>query len=155
MHSDHRLSLCFILVLGIQCVQDAVLACEAGCEGIVLSNHGGRQLEYSLPPIELLYRIRQQRPDVFEKTEVYIDGGIRRGTDVVKALCLGARAVGLGRAFLYAQSAYGEAGVVHVVRILEREIRFGMQSLGVRNIGELVPQMVERVDWQPVTRAKL
>lgn len=144
-----------IVIKGIQCVQDAVLACEAGCEGIVLSNHGGRQLEYSLPPIELLYRIRQQRPDVFEKTEVYIDGGIRRGTDVVKALCLGARAVGLGRAFLYAQSAYGEAGVVHVVRILEREIRFGMQSLGVRNISELVPQMVERVDWQPVTRAKL
>lgn len=144
-----------IVIKGIQCVQDAVLACEAGCEGIVLSNHGGRQLEYSLPPIELLYRIRQQRPDVFEKTEVYIDGGIRRGTDVVKALCLGARAVGLGRAFLYAQSAYGEAGVVHVVRILEREIRFGMQSLGVRRISELVPQMVERVDWQPVTRAKL
>jgi L-lactate dehydrogenase (cytochrome) len=144
-----------IVIKGIQCVQDAVLACEAGCEGIVLSNHGGRQLEYSLPPIELLYKIRQQRPDVFEKTEVYIDGGIRRGTDVVKALCLGARAVGLGRVFLYAQSAYGEVGVVHVAQILEREIRFGMQSLGVRSISELVPQMVERVDWQPVTRAKL
>ncbi|KAG0709001.1 FMN-dependent dehydrogenase-domain-containing protein [Suillus ampliporus] len=144
-----------IVIKGVQCVQDAVLACEAGCEGIVLSNHGGRQLEYSLPPIELLYRIQQQRPDVFEKTEVYIDGAIRRGTDVVKALCLGARAVGLGRAFLYAQSAYGETGVVHLARILEREIRFSMESLGVRKISELVPQMVERVDWQSVSRAKL
>ncbi|KAJ8597008.1 hypothetical protein M405DRAFT_756764, partial [Rhizopogon salebrosus TDB-379] len=137
-----------IVIKGIQCVQDAVLACEAGCEGIVLSNHGGRQLEYSLPPIELLYKIQQQRPDVFEKTEVYIDGAIQRGTDVVKALCLGAKAVGLGRAFLYAQSAYGEVGVVHMVRILQREIRLVMQSLGVQKISQLVPQMVERVDWQ-------
>ncbi|OAX44750.1 hypothetical protein K503DRAFT_764653 [Rhizopogon vinicolor AM-OR11-026] len=144
-----------IVIKGVQCVQDAVLACEAGCEGIVLSNHGGRQLEYSLPPIELLYKIQQQRPDVFEKTEVYIDGAIRRGTDVVKALCLGAKAVGLGRTFLYAQSAYGEAGVVHVVRILQREILFVMQSLGVQKISELVPQMVERVDWQAASRAKL
>jgi len=144
-----------IVIKGIQCVQDAVLACEAGCEGIVLSNHGGRQLEYSLPPIELLYKIQQQRPDVFEKTEVYIDGAIQRGTDVVKALCLGAKAVGLGRAFLYAQSAYGEVGVVHMVRILQREIRFVMQSLGVQKISQLVPQMVERVDWQPASRAKL
>lgn len=93
---------------------------------------------------------------------MYIDGGIRRGTDVLKALCLGAKAVGLGRAFLYAQSvslfasvildlclmyvkAYGEAGVVHVVRILQREIRFAMQSLGVQKISELVPQMVSIV----------
>ncbi|KAH7931134.1 hypothetical protein BV22DRAFT_1027892 [Leucogyrophana mollusca] len=144
-----------IVIKGVQCVADAVLAVEAGVEGIVISNHGGRQLEFALPPIEVLYKIRQQRPDVFDKTEVYIDGAIRRGTDVLKALCLGAKAVGMGRAFLYAQSAYGEAGVVHMVRILQREIRFGMESLGVRTIGELVPEMVERVDWQPVTSAKL
>jgi len=139
-----------IVVKGVQSVADAVLAVEAGCDGIVLSNHGGRQLEYSLPPMEILYKIRQQRPDIFDKTEVYIDGGIRRGTDVVKALCLGAKAVGLGRAFLYAQSAYGEAGVVHLVRILQREIRFCMESLGARSVKELVPELVERVDWQPL-----
>ncbi|EGN96174.1 hypothetical protein SERLA73DRAFT_185785 [Serpula lacrymans var. lacrymans S7.3] len=143
-----------IVIKGIQCVADAVLACEAGVEGIVISNHGGRQLEYALPPIEVLYKIRKERPDVFDKTEVYIDGAIRRGTDVLKALCLGATAVGLGRAFLYAQSAYGEAGVVKMVRILQREIRFGMESLGVRTVKQLVPEMVERVDWQPVS-AKL
>ncbi|KIJ08658.1 L-lactate dehydrogenase, partial [Paxillus involutus ATCC 200175] len=117
-----------IVIKGIQCVADAVLAAEAGCEGIVLSNHGGRQLDYSLPPVEVLYKLRKERPDVFSKTEVYIDGGIRRGTDVLKALCLGAKTVGLGRAFLYAQSAYGEAGVVHLVRMLQREIKFGMES---------------------------
>ncbi|KAF8844046.1 hypothetical protein BDN67DRAFT_963536 [Paxillus ammoniavirescens] len=144
-----------IVIKGIQCVADAVLAAEAGCEGIVLSNHGGRQLDYSLPPVEVLYKLRKERPDVFSKTEVYIDGGIRRGTDVLKALCLGAKTVGLGRAFLYAQSAYGEAGVVHLVRMLQREIKFGMESLGARSIDQLVPEMVERVDWQPAVAARL
>ncbi|KAF8446038.1 FMN-dependent dehydrogenase-domain-containing protein [Boletus edulis BED1] len=144
-----------IIIKGVQCVADAVLAAEAGCDGIVLSNHGGRQLDYSLPPLEVLYKLHEEHPEVFKKTEVYIDGGIRRGTDVLKALCLGAKAVGLGRAFLYAQSAYGETGVVHLVRILQREIRFGMHSLGVRSIDQLSPEMVERVDWQPALPAKL
>ncbi|CCL99735.1 uncharacterized protein FIBRA_01757 [Fibroporia radiculosa] len=139
-----------IMLKGIQCVADAVLAAEAGVDGILLSNHGGRQLEYSLPPIEVLYKIRQQRPDVFDKLEVYIDGGVCRGTDVLKALCLGAKAVGMGRPFLYAQSAYGEAGVVHAVRILQREIVLGMRLLGATSVSELVPEMVERVDWQPL-----
>ncbi|KAI0936188.1 hypothetical protein AcV5_004386 [Taiwanofungus camphoratus] len=139
-----------IVIKGVQCVADAVLAAEAGVDGILLSNHGGRQLEYALPPIEVLYRIRQQRPDVFNKLEVYIDGGVHRGTDVLKALCLGARAVGLGRAFLYAQSAYGEAGVVQTVRILQREMMLGMRLLGATNVSELVPEMVERVSWQPI-----
>ncbi|EED78421.1 predicted protein [Postia placenta Mad-698-R] len=125
--------------------KDAVLAAEAGVDGILLSNHGGD----SLPPLEVLYRLRQQRPDVFDKLEVYIDGGVRRGTDVLKALCLGAKAVGLGRPFLYAQSAYGEAGVVQAVRILQREIVLGMRLLGATSVSELVPEMVERVDWQP------
>ncbi|KAH9946806.1 FMN-dependent dehydrogenase-domain-containing protein [Amylocystis lapponica] len=139
-----------IVVKGVQCVADAVLAAEAGVDGILLSNHGGRQLNYSLPPLEVLYKLRKERPDVFDKVEVYIDGGIRRGTDVLKALCLGAKAVGLGRPFLYAQSAYGEDGVVQIVRILEREIITGMRLLGATNVQELVPAMVERVDWQPV-----
>ncbi|KII93260.1 hypothetical protein PLICRDRAFT_151828 [Plicaturopsis crispa FD-325 SS-3] len=139
-----------LVLKGIQSVEDAVLAAEAGVDGIMLSNHGGRQLEYALPPIELLYKIRQQRPDVLSKMEVYIDGGVRRGTDVLKALCLGARAVGLGRPFMYGQSAYGAAGVVKTVRILEREIVTGMRLLGATSVAELVPEMVERVDWQPI-----
>jgi len=133
---------------GVQSVSDAVLAAEAGVDGILISNHGGRQLNYSMPTIEVLYRLRKQRPDVFDKCEVYVDGGIRRGTDILKALCLGARAVGLGRPFLFAQSAYGEAGVVKLIRILEREVLTGMRLLGARNVGELVPEMVEKVDFR-------
>jgi len=139
-----------IVIKGVQCVEDAVLAAEAGVDGILLSNHGGRQLEYSLPPIEVLYRLRRQRPDIFGKLEVYIDGGITRGTAVLKALCLGATAVGLGRPFLYAQSAYGAAGVVKIVRILEREIVTAMRLLGASNVKDLRPEMIERVDWQPL-----
>ncbi|OCH96387.1 hypothetical protein OBBRIDRAFT_718882 [Obba rivulosa] len=141
-----------IALKGIQCVEDAVLAAEAGVDAILISNHGGRQLEYSLPSIEVLYKLRKQRPDVFEKLEVYIDGGIRRGTDVLKALCLGATAVGLGRPFMFAQSAYGEEGVVKTVQILEREIVTSMRLLGVTSVKDLVPEMVERVDWQPKFR---
>ncbi|KAJ7293712.1 hypothetical protein C8J57DRAFT_1269730 [Mycena rebaudengoi] len=120
-----------IVIKGAQIhLYDAVLAAEAGVDGILLSNHGGN----SFPPLEVLYRLRKQRPDVFEKVEVYID-------DVLKALCLGATAVGLGRAFLYAQSAYGEAGVIKIVRILEREIITGMRGLGAASIKDLKPEM--------------
>ncbi|KAL4243141.1 cytochrome b5 family protein [Abortiporus biennis] len=143
-----------IVLKGVQCVEDAVLAAEAGVDGILLSNHGGRQLDFSPPPLEVLYQIRKERPDVFNKMEVYIDGGVRRGTDVVKAVCLGAKAVGLGRPFLYAQSAYGAAGVVKIVRILEREIVTAMQLIGARRVSDLVPEMVQRVDWEPI-QAKL
>lgn len=139
-----------VLIKGIQCVEDAVLAAEAGVDGILLSNHGGRQMPYALPPLEVLYKIRQQRPDLFDKMEIYIDGGISRGSDVVKAVCLGAKAVGLGRPFLYAQSAYGAEGVVKIIRILEREIYMCMRLIGARTVDDLVPQMVERVDWSAV-----
>jgi len=134
-------------------VEDAILAAEAGVDGILISNHGGRQLEYSLPPLEILYRLRTQRPEIFQKLEVYIDGGVRRGTDVVKAVCLGAKAAGLGRAFLYAQSAYGEVGVRKVIDILEREILTTMRLLGAAKIADLTPDLVERVDWQPLAHA--
>ncbi|KAF9786874.1 FMN-dependent dehydrogenase-domain-containing protein [Thelephora terrestris] len=138
-----------IVIKGIQCVADAVLAAETGVDGILISNHGGRQLEYSLPSIEVLYRLRIQRPDIFQRIEVYVEGGARRGTDILKALCLGATAVGMGRPFLYAQSAYGDAGVVKIIRILEQEIVYGMRLLGASSVRDLVPEMVERVDWQP------
>jgi len=144
-----------IVIKGIQTVEDAVLAADAGVDGILLSNHGGRQLEYSFPPLEVLYRLRTQRPDIFNRLEVYIDGGIERGTDVIKALCLGAKAVGLGRSFLYAQSAYGVSGVVRIVTILEREIVTAMRLLGASSVQDLHPGMVERVDWHPAVNAKL
>ncbi|KAF9455693.1 FMN-dependent dehydrogenase-domain-containing protein [Collybia nuda] len=144
-----------IVIKGIQCIEDAVLAAEAGVDGILISNHGGRQLDFSLPPMEVLYKIRQQRPDLFDSLEVYIDGGVGRGTDVIKALCLGARAVGIGRPFLYAQSAYGAPGVVRIVEILQREIVTAMRLLGVKSVKDLGPEMVERVDWLPRSHVKL
>jgi len=85
---------------------------------------------------------------------VYIDGGIQRGSDVVKALCLGAKAVGLGRPFLYAQSAYGAAGVSKIVEILRREIMTVMTMAGATTLKDLKPEMVTRVDWSPY-RSKL
>lgn len=74
---------------------------------------------------------------------------------MLKALCLGARAVGMGRPFLYAQSAYGADGVEHLVRVLEDEIARAMRLLGVTRVADLRPEMVERVDWTPELRAKL
>lgn len=105
-----------LIIKGVQSVEDAKLAAESGVKGIVLSNHGGRQLNFAPASIDVLREIREEAPEVFEKLEVYVDGGVRRGTDVLKALCLGAKAVGLGRPFLYAQSAYGEQGVVRAVQ---------------------------------------
>ncbi|TFY67109.1 hypothetical protein EVJ58_g1834 [Rhodofomes roseus] len=81
-----------IIIKGIQCVEDAEKAFdEYGVKAIILSNHGGRELDYSPAPMTVLYELYQQRPDLLRKHEVYIDGGVRRGTDVLKALCLGAR----------------------------------------------------------------
>jgi len=79
----------------------------------------------------------------FEKVEVFMDGGVRRGTDVLKAVALGAKAVGLGRPLLYAQSGYGEAGVARAIQILEDEIHRGMQLLGVTSLDQLTPEMVD------------
>ncbi|KAJ3895050.1 FMN-dependent dehydrogenase-domain-containing protein [Lentinula edodes] len=149
-----------IVIKGIQCVEDAILAAEANVDGILLSNHGVSfggtsnkehvpdSSSSALPPLEVLYRLRMQQEHIFNKLE----GGVRRGTDVVKAVCLGATAVGLGRPFLYAQSAYGEVGVRKLISILEREIVTAMRLMGVAKIAELTPDMVERVNWHPVAK---
>ncbi|SJX60151.1 related to L-lactate dehydrogenase (cytochrome b2) [Sporisorium reilianum f. sp. reilianum] len=128
---------------GIQTVEDVELAAQHGVEGVVLSNHGGRSLEYSPAPLDVLVELRQRRPDLFDKVEVFLDGGVRRGTDVLKAVALGAKAVGLGRPFLYAQSGYGEAGVTRAIHILQDEIHRGMQLLGVTSLDQLTPEMID------------
>ena len=104
-----------VVVKGIMTVEDAILAMKHGCEGIYLSNHGGRQLDTSPPAMLTLLELRKHCPQVFTKMEVYLDGGVRRGTDVVKALCLGCKAVGLGRPFLYANTCYGVDGVLKAI----------------------------------------
>jgi L-lactate dehydrogenase (cytochrome) len=89
-----------LFLKGVGTVADVDLAVKHGCQGVILSNHGGRELDFAPAPIDVLIELRQTRPDLFNKIEVYIDGGVRRGTDVLKALALGATAVGLGRPFL-------------------------------------------------------
>lgn len=80
----------------------------------MLSNHGGRNLDFTPPSILILLEMHRQCPEIFDQMEVYIDGGFRRGVDILKALCLGAKAVGLGRPFLFSLN-YGEEGVAHAV----------------------------------------
>ncbi|PVG04131.1 hypothetical protein CPB86DRAFT_693832 [Serendipita vermifera] len=140
-----------LIIKGIQCVEDAELAYEKGVQGIVLSNHGGRQLDFSPAPITVLQELRQRRPDLLDDKNfhVFVDGGVRRGTDVLKALCLGARGVGLGRPFLYANSLWGEEGVRRAIQIMREEIVTGMQLLGVTSLDQLKPEMVRYVDREP------
>ena len=103
-----------IVLKGIQNAEDAKRAADAGVDGIILSNHGGRSLDTSPPAIMVLLECQRCCPEIFDKMEVYVDGGIRRGTDVLKCLCLGATAVGLGRPFLYSVN-YGKEGVEHLI----------------------------------------
>ena len=126
-----------LVIKGIQTAADARRAATYDCvKGIVLSNHGGRSLDTSQPTLVTLLELRRNCPAVFEKVEVYLDGGVRRGTDVVKALALGAKAVGIGRPFLYAL-AYGRAGVEKMVEILRDEIETTMKMLGAVDVGDL------------------
>ncbi|OCF40439.1 L-mandelate dehydrogenase [Kwoniella heveanensis CBS 569] len=131
-----------IIVKGIQSMEDAELCAEAGVQGIILSNHGGRQCDFAPAPIDLLYEMRINRPHLFGKLDVMMDGGVRSGSDVVKALALGAKAVGLGRSFLYANGTHGEEGVVRLCEILEEEITNTMRNIGANDIKDLKPEMV-------------
>lgn len=99
-----------IVLKGIQTSEDALLALDAGVDGIVVSNHGGRSLDTSTASILVLLELRRNCPEVFAGMEVFVDGGITRGTDIFKAVCLGAKAVGIGRGMLYALN-YGQEGV--------------------------------------------
>ncbi|KAK4504586.1 hypothetical protein PRZ48_005502 [Zasmidium cellare] len=153
-----------VVLKGIQTAEDALLAMEAGVDGIYLSNHGGRQLDHAPSSLKTLLEIRKFYPQVLERLEVYLDGGCRRGTDVVKALCLGATAVGFGRPFLYALTGYGTAGVERVVRILTDEIQTTMRLLGVTKLDQLNPnyvnikllenELTDRIDW-PMLKSRL
>ncbi|TFY79321.1 hypothetical protein EWM64_g4683, partial [Hericium alpestre] len=144
-----------LILKGIQCVEDAEKAFDQyKVDAIILSNHGGRDLDFSPSPMTLLYELRQRRPDLLEKHEVHIDGGVTRGTDVLKALCLGAKGVGLGRAFLYANGCWGEEGVQRVIEIMREEIIRGMQFMGVTSLDQLGPHMV-RYEPEAAGRTKL
>jgi L-lactate dehydrogenase (cytochrome) len=134
-----------IVVKGIMCVEDAVSAYEHGVDGIVLSNHGGRSQDTSQPPLLTLLEIRTYAPHLIasKKFQIFVDGGVRRGTDVLKALCLGADAVGIGRPVLFSMSAgYGHYGIRRMIQILRREIETNMAFLGARTLEDLSPNMI-------------
>ncbi|KIW81109.1 hypothetical protein Z517_04132 [Fonsecaea pedrosoi CBS 271.37] len=131
-----------IYLKGIQCAEDAEAALRANVHGIYLSNHGGRQLDSGSSALRTLMEIRTFCPHVLERLEVYLDGGVRRGSDVIKALCLGATAVGLGRPFMYALGAYGTDGVVKAIQILSDEIESTMRLMGVTALDQLTPDHV-------------
>ena len=123
-----------IVVKGIQSVEDAKAVAKLGVQGIILSNHGGRQFDRGPVPLEIL-------PDVVKavgnKVEVYIDGGVMSGLDALGAIALGAKAVFIGRAYLYGAMANGEAGVDRVIEIMRREFENGMALTGSTNISEV------------------
>eukprot|EP00756_Hemistasia_phaeocysticola_P036454 Hpha_TRINITY_DN16643_c0_g5::TRINITY_DN16643_c0_g5_i1::g.181881::m.181881/K00101/lldD; L-lactate dehydrogenase (cytochrome) len=133
-----------LVLKGVQCGEDAVMACRAGCRGIILSNHGGRNLDTSRSGIEVLPEVMQALRDegLQDQIEVYVDGGVRRGTDVVKALALGAKGVGLGKPAVYSMSAYGQHGVERMLGILREEIEKAMQLLGAQKLSNLNPRLV-------------
>ena len=119
---------------GVMSVGDAKRAIEIGCTGIVLSNHGGRQLDGSRAPFDQLAEIVDA---VGDRIDVIMDGGVQRGTHVLKALSLGAKAVGVGRFYLYPLAAAGQPGVERALGLLRAEIERGMKLMGCNAIGQL------------------
>ena len=130
-----------LLVKGILDPRDAVLAAEHGCAGVIVSNHGGRQLEGTVAPIDALPRIAEA---VGDRLELYLDSGVRRGVDVLAALALGARAVLLGRPAMYGLAVDGEAGVVAVLELLRTELRNSMHLAGVASAADVPGDIIWR-----------
>jgi isopentenyl diphosphate isomerase/L-lactate dehydrogenase-like FMN-dependent dehydrogenase len=123
-----------LVVKGVLDPRDAVTCADAGADAIIVSNHGGLVLDGSMATIEALPAIAAA---VGQRLEIYLDGGIRRGSDVVKAIALGAKTVFLGRSALFALAAFGEAGVVRALELLQGEIDRTMASLGCSALSEL------------------
>ncbi len=131
-----------LLLKGVLSAADAKSAADLGCDGIVVSNHGGRQLDGSVTALDVLEEIAAA---CRSRLTIVADGGFRRGTDVVKALALGAHAVMLGRATLYGLAAGGEAGVRHALRLLNIEIDRTLGQLGCKSVAELGPHVLHRL----------
>lgn len=135
-----------LILKGVQCWEDAVMAAEHGLQGVVLSNHGGRQLDFARSGIEILVEVvheLKKRNLYSDKFEVYIDGGVRRAGDILKAVALGAKGVGIGRPFLYAYSAYGTDGVDRAIQILKDECEMNMRLIGAPTLADITPEMID------------
>jgi L-lactate dehydrogenase (cytochrome) len=129
-----------LLIKGILSPEDARLARESGADGVILSNHGGRQLDHTIAPLDSLPEVVADKGAM----SIMIDGGIRRGTDVLKALALGADFVFVGRPVMFAAAIGGIAGVEHAIRLLREEIDRDMALLGIRSLHELSASLLRR-----------
>ena len=134
-----------IILKGVQSVEDVIRAVDIGVQGVVLSNHGGRQLDFAPSGIEVLSEVMPilRARGAENRLEIFIDGGVRRATDILKAMCLGAKGVGIGRPFLYAMSAYGLPGVDRAMQLLKDEMEMNMRLIGAAKISDLNPGMVD------------
>ena len=128
-----------LTIKGIMTAEDAVLALEAGADAIMVSNHGGRQLDSCIAPIDVLPEVAKA---VAGRVPILLDGGVRRGTDVIKALALGATAVGLGKPVFYALAAGGEEAVVEMLGLLKREVEAAMALCGCETVKDITPNHV-------------
>ncbi|TMG93639.1 MAG: alpha-hydroxy-acid oxidizing protein [Betaproteobacteria bacterium] len=135
-----------LVIKGILDKADAVASREAGADGIIVSNHGGRQLDGAVAALRVLPGIAAACPEI----PVMIDGGVRRGTDVLKALALGAKCVFVGRPFGYAAAVAGAAGVSHAIGLLSAEVDRDMAMLGIPDLRELGPGRLMRVKGHPL-----
>ena len=135
-----------LVIKGILDKADAVASREAGADGIIVSNHGGRQLDGAVAALRVLPGIAAACPEI----PVMIDGGVRRGTDVLKALALGAKCVFVGRPFGYAAAVAGAAGVSHAIGLLSAEVDRDMAMLGIPDLRELGPGRLMRVKGRPL-----
>lgn len=129
-----------LVIKGVLDARDARIAADAGVDGIIVSNHGGRQLDGSVAPLRVLPQIVAACPDL----PVMLDSGVRRGTDVLKALALGAKFVFVGRPFGYAAAIAGEAGVLKAIELLKLEVSRDMAMLGVTSLDQLDPGCLVR-----------
>jgi isopentenyl diphosphate isomerase/L-lactate dehydrogenase-like FMN-dependent dehydrogenase len=130
-----------VVLKGILTGEDAKLSVENGVDGIIVSNHGGRGEDSAGATIDALPEIVQA---VGGRIPVLIDGGFRRGTDVLKALALGANAVCIGRPYLWGLGAFGQAGVERVLELMRAEFEIAMRQCGVRSVKELSPAFVRK-----------
>jgi glycolate oxidase len=130
-----------LILKGIATAEDAALCCEHGVDGVYISNHGGRQLDHGRGSLDVLPEVMAA---VRGRAKVMIDGSFCRGTDIVKAIALGADAVGMGRMYCYALAADGDAGVNKMLELLEHEVGVAMALSGARSLNELNPSFVFR-----------
>jgi L-lactate dehydrogenase (cytochrome) len=131
------------VIKGIQCAEDARRAVEAGASAIMISNHGGRQLEATPAPVDC---IRPIRAAVGDALELIVDGGVRRGTHILKALALGADACSTGRGYLYGLAAGGQDGVERALEIYRSELKRSMALLGCTQISDISCRHIRRVN---------